>query len=183
MIYSWLAGEIVSCRRWSARSQSLMQTKASTISLCNAFRRSSSILPVVLKACSDETVEIGIENISIANRVRIGQVNAHALHHWTKSNDSAALPTTKPSLRYAISSLKLLPPLPLVDEDPLPLIASVWVVFFFFFNPKTFKNECGFLSCCYGSCTLEFVLLNLISYFTIIYFFLYYWILVRTIDA
>ena len=45
-IHSWFAGEIVSCKRWSERSQSLMHTKASTISCCNAFLRSSSIRPL-----------------------------------------------------------------------------------------------------------------------------------------
>ncbi|EXB29682.1 hypothetical protein L484_013456 [Morus notabilis] len=49
------------------------------MSCCNALLRSSSIRLVVLKACSDETVETEIEKIFIASRVRIGQVNGNCL--------------------------------------------------------------------------------------------------------
>ena len=79
------------CIRRSACSQSLTQVNTSTISGVKQVLRSSIILPAVLNACSEETVETGIDKTSRANMESIGNVLACDFHHCKISSSSPSL--------------------------------------------------------------------------------------------
>jgi hypothetical protein len=60
------------CSLASASSQSLIKASISTISEARRRRRSSMILPMVLKADSEEMIEIGTVITSLAKMERTG---------------------------------------------------------------------------------------------------------------
>ena len=79
--------------------------RASMLSSFKQFLTGESVLPPVLKAASEATVEIGTANMSLVNVARAGYLGALTFHHARMSKDSSKLAPCSGSDRYCSRSV------------------------------------------------------------------------------
>jgi hypothetical protein len=78
--------------------------RASMLSSFKEFLAGDSVLPLVLNADFEATVDIGTARMSRVSRAKTGYLGAFSFHQDKMSNSSSKLTSSSGSFRYSLSS-------------------------------------------------------------------------------